>query len=152
MRYLSLDVGNRWVGVALSDPTGFLATPLCTLQRVNSGGEHVRALIDEHDVGEVVVGLPLHMDGSSGEQVQETYAYVESLGPLQVPVRFWDERLSSWEAEQVLAQVRSRTPRRKPRRQERLDAIAAAIMLQDYLDALLRKQRLAGSAAGLQVV
>lgn len=148
MRYLSLDVGSRWVGVALSDPTGFLATPLCTLRRADSHADRVRALIDEHEVGEVVVGLPLHMDGSSGKQVEETYAYVESLGPLQAPVRFWDERLSSWEAEQVLAQVRGRTPRRTPRRQERLDAIAAAIMLQDYLDAMLRERRLADGTGG----
>jgi putative Holliday junction resolvase len=145
VRYLSLDVGNQWIGVALSDPTGFLATPLCTLRRAEAHGDHVRALIDEHEVGEVIVGLPLHMDGSSGEQAEETYAYVESLGPLQVPVRFWDERLSSWEAEQVIAQVKGRTPRRSPRRQQRLDAIAAAIMLQDYLDALLRERRLAAS-------
>lgn len=143
VRYLSLDVGNQWIGIALSDPTGFLATPFRTLKRSDAHGDYVRGLIEEHEVGEVVVGLPLNMDGSSGAQVEETYAYVEELGPLPVPVRFWDERLSSWEAEQVIAQVKGRNPRRR----ERLDAIAAAILLQDYLDAAARR-RLAEDAAG----
>jgi putative Holliday junction resolvase len=144
VRYLSLDVGNQWIGIALSDPTGFLATPFRTLKRSDAHGAFVRSLIEEHEVGEIVVGLPLNMDGSSGAQVEETYAYVEELGALPVPVRFWDERLSSWEAEQVIAQVKGRDPRRR----ERLDAIAAAIMLQDYLDAAGRRRRLAEDAAG----
>jgi putative Holliday junction resolvase len=144
VRYLSLDVGNLWIGIALSDPTGFLATPLYTLRRTEAHGERIRALIAEHQVEEVIVGLPLNMDGSSGPQVEETYAYIEALGPLEVPVRFWDERLSSWEAEQVIARVKGRTPRRR----ERLDAIAAAIMLQDYLDAQLRERRLADGSNG----
>jgi putative holliday junction resolvase len=139
VRYLSLDVGTIWVGLALSDPTGFLATPLCTLRRTEAHAARVRALIEEHEVEELVVGLPLNMDGSSGTQVEETYAYIESLGPLPVPVRFWDERLSSWEAEQVIARVKGRTPRRR----ERLDAIAAAVLLQDFLDAKRREQRAA---------
>jgi putative Holliday junction resolvase len=143
VRYLSLDVGNQWIGIALSDPTGFLATPLCALRRVEAHGERVRALIDEHEVQEVVVGLPLNMDGSSGSQVEETYSYIEKLGALQVPVRFWDERLSSWEAEQVIAQIKGRSPRRR----ERLDAIAAAIMLQDFLDARLRQRKLADGSS-----
>jgi putative Holliday junction resolvase len=145
VRYLSLDVGNLWIGIALSDPTGFLATPLCTLRRADAHGARIRALIDEHQAEELVVGLPLNMDGSSGAQVDETYAYIEALGPLSVPVRFWDERLSSWEAEQVIARVKGRTPRRR----ERLDAIAAAIMLQDYLDARQRKARLADGSNGM---
>jgi putative Holliday junction resolvase len=139
VRYLSLDVGNQWIGLALSDPTGFLATPLRTVRRAEAHGNFVRLLIQEHEVDEVIVGLPLNMDGTSGTQVDETYHYVETLGALTVPVRFWDERLSSWEAEQIIAQVKGRNPRRR----ERLDAIAAAIMLQDYLDALSRERRLA---------
>ena len=92
VRYLSLDVGNQWIGIALSDPTGFLATPLRTLRRIEAHGDCIRALIDEHEVQEVVVGLPLNMDGSSGSQVEETYSYVEKLGALQVPVRVSGER------------------------------------------------------------
>jgi putative holliday junction resolvase len=144
VRYLSLDVGNNWIGIALSDPSGFLATPLRTLRRADAHGDHIRSLIYEHEVGEVVVGLPLNMDGSSGVQVDETYGYVEALGPLPVPVRFFDERLSSWEAEQVIAQVKGRNPRRR----ERLDAIAAAIMLQDYLDAQIRERSVADGTGG----
>ncbi len=134
VRYLCVDAGDKWVGLALSDPTGFLATPLGTLRRVEAHGERIRALIDEHEVEGVVVGLPLNMDGSSGEQAERTYAYIESLGPLHVPVSYWDERLSSWEAEQVIARVKGRTLRRR----ERLDSIAAAVILQDFLDAQQR--------------
>ena len=137
VRYLCVDVGTVWIGLALSDPTGLLATPLCTLRRAAAQGDTIRALIDEHEVEALIVGLPLNMDGSSGAQVDETYAYVESLGELPVPVRFWDERLSSWEAEQVIARVKGRGPRRR----ERLDAIAAAVMLQDFLDAQRREQQ-----------
>jgi putative Holliday junction resolvase len=137
VRYLSVDVGNTWIGFALSDPTGFLATPLCTLRRSEADAARLCSLIAEHEVDEVVIGLPLNMDGSSGIQVEETYRYVESLGVLPVPVRFWDERLSSWEAEQVIARVRTRPAKRR----ERLDAIAAAVLLQDFLDAERRGTR-----------
>src|SRR5690348_1012095 len=137
VRYMSVDVGSMWIGLALSDPTGFLATPLCTLRRVDAHGAKVRALIEEYGVEELVVGLPLNMDGSSGAQVEETYAYVEWLGPLHVPIRYWDERLSSWEAEQIIARVKGRSPRRR----DRLDEIAAAVLLQDFLDAQLRERQ-----------
>jgi putative Holliday junction resolvase len=137
VRYLCLDVGARWIGVALSDPTGFLASPLCTLQRSELQAARLLALIEEHEVEGMVVGLPLNMDGSSGSQVDDTYAYVESLGDVTIPVFFWDERLSSWEAEQVIARVKGRSPRRR----ERLDAIAAAVVLQDFLDARRLQER-----------
>ncbi len=130
MRYLSVDVGDKWVGLALSDPTGFLATPLKVIRRGEAHGAFIRALIDEHEVEALVVGLPLNMDGTSGAQVEETYDYVQALGPLQVPISYWDERLSSWEAEQVVARVRGKGSKKR----ERVDAIAAAIMLQDLLD------------------
>ena len=143
VRYLGMDVGSVWIGVALSDPTGFLASPLFTLRRKEAHGARVRTLIDDHEVEEIVIGLPLNMDGSSGSQVLETYTYVESLGPLPVPVRYWDERLSSWEAEQVIAQVKGRSPRRR----ERLDAIAAAVMLQDFLDTQRQMEQTATRAA-----
>jgi putative Holliday junction resolvase len=143
VRYMSVDVGKMWIGLALSDPTGFLATPLCTLRHVEAHGARMRALIEEYGVEELVVGLPLNMDGTSGAQVEETYAYIESLGPLHVPIRYWDERLSSWEAEQVIARVKGHSPRRR----ERLDAIAAAVLLQDFLDAQSRERK---ARAGLR--
>jgi putative Holliday junction resolvase len=131
---LGIDVGAAWIGFALSDPTGFLASPLCTLRRADAHGARLRALVEQYEVEALVIGLPLNMDGTSGGQVQETYAYVESLGPLHVPVSYWDERLSSWEAEQVLANVRGRSPRRRARRGD----VVAAVMLQDFLDAQRR--------------
>jgi putative Holliday junction resolvase len=130
VRYLSVDVGEKWVGLALSDPTGFLATPLRVIRREAAHGAFIRALIEEHEVEALVIGLPLNMDGTSGAQVEETYNYVQALGPLPVPISYWDERLSSWEAEQVVAKVRGKGSKKR----ERLDAIAAAFMLHDLLD------------------
>lgn len=137
VRYMGIDVGAAWIGFALSDPTGFLASPLCTLRRAQAHGGRIRALVDDNEVEALVIGLPLNMDGTSGGQVQDTYAYVESLGPLHVPLSYWDERLSSWEAEQVLATVRVRSPKRRVRR----DDVAAAVMLQDFLDAHRRQSQ-----------
>ncbi|HEY8285426.1 MAG TPA: Holliday junction resolvase RuvX [Chloroflexota bacterium] len=143
VRYLSVDVGEKWVGLALSDPTGFLATPLNVISRGEAHGARIRALIEEYEVEAVVFGLPLNMDGSSGSQVEATYAYVQGLGPLPVPISYWDERLSSWEAEQMMSQVRGRVRRRR----ERLDAIAAALMLQDFLDTRQQESKRAARAA-----
>ena len=143
MRSLSVDVGEKWVGLALSDPTGFLATPLNVLGRGEAHGARIRALIDEHEVEAVIFGLPLNMDGSSGSQVEATYAYVQGLGPLPVPISYWDERLSSWEAEQMMSQARGKARRRR----ERLDAIAAALMLQDFLDTRQQESKRVARAA-----
>lgn len=133
-RLMGLDLGQRRIGVALSDPYGMLASPLGAIELgdPDGGQEEVRALVLEHDVGRVIVGLPLLLDGNEGEEAQRVLAWVEQLRPLlQVPVELWDERLSSAAAERALLESGMRRERRRQHR----DAIAAALILQNYLDA-----------------
>ena len=140
MRILGIDYGERRIGLAVSDVTGTLARPLRTIAppgstaaRAAAVAGEVAALASETDGLEtVVVGLPRRLDGAADEQTARVLTFVEALRrSVQLPVVLQDERLSSVEAEQRLA-VRERDWRR---RKARLDAAAAAIILQDYLDA-----------------
>jgi putative holliday junction resolvase len=137
VRILGVDVGRRRVGLAISDPSGTLARPLTTLsidgdaavERVAREIEKLKAEADGLDA--VVVGRPAHLDGSASGQTAEVATFVCRLRErTTIPVHEEDERLSSREAESRLA-LRERDWRK---RKERLDAAAAAVILQDYLD------------------
>ena len=139
MRTLGIDVGERRIGLALSDPSGTLATPLRTLQTsgrlaarvAQVSGEIDRLAAEEPGLGGIVVGLPLDLEGRPGEQTARVSAFVAALRRCTaLPIALQDERLSSREAERRLA---LREPDWR-RRKQRLDAAAAAIILQDYLD------------------
>ena len=137
MRLLGIDLGARRIGLALTDPTGTLATPWKALQvspadRVDHLSGLVRALADEDDgLGLIVVGLPRHMDGREHDLAGEVRAFARRLHEATgLPVVLQDERLSSREAESRLA-LRERDWRK---RKARLDAAAAAVILQDYVD------------------
>ena len=133
MRYLGLDLGDRRIGVALSDETGTLATGLDTIQRVGRRRDlrAVAELVARHDVGEVVVGLPRNMDGSLGARARKTLAFMDELKPrLRVPVVPWDERLTSALATQTL--VEAGVSRRD--RKSAVDKVSAVLILQNYLD------------------
>ena len=139
VRALGIDVGERRVGLALSDPSGTLATPLVTLSSSSGIEPRVSAVVCEIDrlsreddgLGVVVVGLPRGLDGREHEQTDRVTAFVEALrGRTTLPIVLQDERLTSREAESRLA-LRERDWRK---RKQRLDAAAAAIILQDYLD------------------
>lgn len=137
MRILALDVGERHTGVAISDPTGTIARPLETVHH-QSRDELVSAVTDlvaEHCVGAVVVGRPLSLDGSVGPQAQRVDRDTEVLaGVLDVPVIPWDERFSTATADEVLRQTRTERKRRRARSNREIDAIAAAVILQSYLE------------------
>ena len=123
MKVLALDFGRARTGVAVSDPTGTIARPLCVVEGAGSGDGLARlaALIGEHEVEQVVVGLPLTLRGERGEQVRETERFVEALGDVtDVPVVTFDERFTT-----VLA---AQTPADTPE-----DARAAAHLLSTYL-------------------
>lgn len=130
---MALDVGDVRIGVALSDETETLASGLVTLK---SGGprkdvQALAALVREHDVGEVVVGLPLRLDGSLGSQAEKVVAFVERLRRgLRLPVVTRDERLTSVEADERLAEAGVKGRDRKAR----IDQAAAALILQEHLD------------------
>lgn len=133
MRYLALDLGDRRIGVALSDPTGLLARPFMTLRRASRVEDFTRlnALVAEQQVGTVVVGLPLNLDGSDSQQTAWVRDYSAALAAaLPVPVELWDERLTSVEATERL-----RERGRRALSPGELDAAAAAVILQSYLDA-----------------
>ena len=137
MRVLGIDVGQRRIGLAISDPSRTLARPLATLQvgdhdavdRV--AGEIARLAGEEDGLAAVVVGMPLRLDGSPDEQTPRVAAFVQALkGRTSIPIVGEGERLTSREAESRLASGERDWRKRKAR----LDAAAAAIILQDYLD------------------
>lgn len=133
MRYLALDLGDRRIGVALSDSTGTLARPLEMFYRSSRTTDfaHIETLAQQHQVSALIIGLPLNMDGSEGAQAAWVRDYGSALAQAaKLPVVFWDERLTSVEAEDVL-----RSQGREPGKQA-IDAIAAAIILQSYLEHL----------------
>jgi putative Holliday junction resolvase len=137
MRVLAIDVGQRRVGLAISDPTGTLARPLATLtvrpgDVVDKVAHEIAQLAAEEDgISEIVVGRPLRLDGSPDEQTPHVIRFIAALqSRTPIPIRLADERLTSREAESRLA-VNERDWRK---RKKTLDAAAAAIFLQEYLD------------------
>ena len=137
-RIMALDVGGRRIGVALSDSTRVLASPLTTLRaepRARALAE-IAALVARHEVAEVVVGLPLTLNGEIGPQAQLIQAFAEELRhALPAPIHLFDERLTSVAAERMMQDLGIKPERRKAR----IDEVAASIILQDFLDA--RRER-----------
>ena len=134
MRTLGLDLGSRRIGVALSDPSGILASPHVVLERSGStAGDHraIADLVAEAGAGRVVVGLPLSLDGSTGAAARSVLAEVEDLrAALPVPVECQDERLSTVAADKTLVEAGIRGPERR----RVVDKVAAAVLLQSWLD------------------
>ena len=136
-RILGLDVGERRVGIAISDPTGTVVRPLQTLVRSSRKEDFaaIAALVAENEVGLVVVGQPLSLDGTEGPQARRVARYADALAAyLAVPVVPWDERFTTVAAEEILLQSRGKKKRRRARAEGQVDAIAAAVILQSYLD------------------
>lgn len=138
MRLMSLDIGDRRIGVALSDPKQILARGITVIRRRTKQADLalISSLVEEHQVEKVVVGHPLRSDGSVGEQAQRVEAYVEELEQaLEVPVLLWDEGYSTVRAREAMIEA----GRKRKERRERIDAVAAAAILQDYLDSQRRQ-------------
>ncbi|MCB0345606.1 MAG: Holliday junction resolvase RuvX [Bdellovibrionales bacterium] len=139
-RILALDVGDARIGVAMSDPLGFSANPLETISR--EGGkafELLAEIVKKHGVGTIVVGKPLLLDGTSGEQAAKVEAFSRGLESYLnektgsgVSIVHWDERLTTVEAERY---VQGRGFKNKDRR-AKLDQVSAAIILDAYLQSL----------------
>jgi putative Holliday junction resolvase len=133
VRYLGLDVGRATIGLALADEVLRTARALRTLRRTGEAQDvaEIRKVVEEFEVTRAVVGLPLHMDGSEGASARLARGFAERLGAaLGLPVELHDERLSTFEAEDRLRrQGLSGRERRKV-----VDAEAAAVILQDWLD------------------
>ena len=136
MRILALDFGERRIGVALSDPLGMLASPLTTIERATPDTDSaigaVLSLAEEHEAAEILVGIPYLMSGRIGAQARITLDFAQALAErTHIPVTHIDERLSSVQADRMLAQSGASAARDKGR----TDAAAAAVILQAYLDA-----------------
>jgi putative holliday junction resolvase len=136
-RLLGLDVGTKTVGMALSDTTRLIASPLSTLRRTRfrEDAGRIAAAVAEHGVGAVVIGLPLQLDGRDGPRTQGVRQFARNLAAyLDCPIVFWDERLSTAAVERgMIAGDLSRA-----RRREIIDRAAAAYILQGFLDWLRR--------------
>lgn len=142
MRILGLDVGEKTVGVAVSDPMRITGQPVETVLFSNQSQAFSRlvTLIEEREVEEIVCGLPLNMNGTEGPQAQFVRKFMEGLAQKlsasgkNLPVHFWDERLSTVGAERVLLEADvSRAKRKKV-----IDKMAASYILQGYLESIRR--------------
>jgi len=133
-RSFGLDVGSKTLGVAISDALGITAQPLTTVRRSNLRADlaQLRRLAEEHDVRHAVVGLPLNMDGTEGPSAAEARRVGAAVAEaLHIPVEYWDERLTTVAASRALVEADVS----RARRREVVDQVAAALILQGWLDA-----------------
>jgi putative Holliday junction resolvase len=144
---LAIDYGQKRLGLALSDETRLTSQPFATWTRTNRRRDlsRLRELVRKQGVRRIVVGLPLHLDGTQSEMSEEARRFAARVEKaLGLPVEMMDERLSSWEARETLAATRSgKVPNPRPsgrssgtKQQSPLDKVAAAIILRDYLEQL----------------
>ena len=133
---IGLDLGEKTIGVAVSDVTRMVASPLELIRKTKFTAEANRlfALIDEREVGAIVIGLPVNMDGTEGTRCQSNRAFARNLLRLRdIPIAFWDERMSTMAVNRVLVEEADVT---RARRAELVDKMAAAWILQGALDLL----------------
>ena len=135
MRIMALDVGSRTIGIACSDALLMTAQGIETIRRTSLEKDfnRLRELISEYEVHELVVGMPKNMNGTKGERAEKTEEFVEKMkAVIDLPVTFWDERLSTVMAERQL--IAADVSRKK--RKGVIDKMAAVVILQGYLDRL----------------
>ena len=133
MKILSLDIGTVRIGIATSDIMEIIASAYEVYRRKNLKQDvmHVAEIVNNLSVGEIVIGLPLKMDGSEGQSVEMARLFGDELSKLvNVPIHYQDERLSTVSAERILIESGMRREKRK----DKIDAVAATIILQTYLD------------------
>ena len=138
-RILGLDVGKKTVGIAISDVSFIIASPLEVIHRTNFNADSKRIIeiIEEFLIAGLIIGLPIQMDGKEGARCQSTRAFTNKLRKfINLPMMFWDERLSTKAVERML--IRDVDMTRK-RRQKLIDKLAAAYILQGFLDSNTQK-------------
>lgn len=142
-RLMALDVGERRIGVAISDETGTIASPLVTVARGRNDLAEIERLADTWQIARLVVGMPTGLSGREGPQAASVRAFAATLAELLGPepvVDFADERLTTVIAERSMQE----TGVRRERRRERIDAVAASVILQGYLDSGRQRRAVAG--------
>jgi putative Holliday junction resolvase len=131
MRYLAIDYGTKGIGLAICDAAETIASPLTVIQGQKNLFEKIAEIVEREDVEAIVVGLPLNMDDSRGFQAELVIRFAEQLEKyVEVPIHFQDERLSTFESESKLASV----DLSKKKKKKHIDAIAAATILESFLE------------------
>jgi putative Holliday junction resolvase len=131
MRYLAIDYGDKHTGLAICDPAETIASPLAVIEGQKDLIKKITDIIKSENVEAIVIGLPLNMDNSQGFQAEQVFQFAEQLkAHLQIPIHFQDERLTSFAAEGKLAPAEFTRKKKK----KRLDAIAAAEILETFLE------------------
>jgi len=140
---LGIDYGRRRIGLAIASLSARLSKPLTTLERINRNEDmrRLRELVREHDVKQIVVGLPLLLDGTRGEMAEEAERFAQrARKQIDVPVEMQDERLTSWEAERLLEEEFGKKYRDESEKKERttnekvtVDSVAATVILREFL-------------------
>jgi putative Holliday junction resolvase len=133
MRILGIDYGSKRIGLAISDPNETMAQPLATIERKddNSSVRKIDEIIKKHSIDKIVIGLPVSMSGEIGPQARSVLDFIDHLKKqIDIQIETWDERLSTSMAQRALLDAKTKRSRRK----EVIDKIAAAIILQGYLD------------------
>ncbi len=136
LRMLGLDVGEKTIGLAISDSAYTIGSPLETIRRTKftKDAERISALVQENNIGGLVIGLPFNMDGSEGPRCQSVRQFARNLEKiLDIPYVFWDERLSTAVVERMLVEEADMS---RKRRAQVVDKLAAAYILQGALDAM----------------
>jgi len=144
---LSIDYGRARMGLAIADSNARMARPLGTLERVNRNEDmrRLRELVREHGVRQILVGLPLRLDGTRGEMAEEAERFAQRVRKqIGVPVEMMDERLTTWEAERLLEETQGRfmheeksagaKNKKKAPSKVTVDSVAAAVILKEYLE------------------
>ena len=137
---LGLDIGDARTGVAISDELGIAAHPLCTIRRKSRKAllAELQQLVTAHNVEQIVVGLPLQLDGETGTQAKKVKQFAEKLEQqVNLPIAFWDESFTTFEAAQIL----HATKRRRKKRKQVIDQVAAVLILEGYLEELRNSKR-----------
>lgn len=133
MRILGIDIGSKRTGIAISDELGITAQGLNTIESESEKNliSGLKDIIEREGVKEVVIGLPLNMNGSAGPQAERAIKFCDLLkGEISIPVKLWDERMTTAEVERIM--IKADTSRRK--RKKKIDKLAAQVMLQSYLN------------------
>jgi putative Holliday junction resolvase len=132
MRLLALDVGKKRIGIAISDPMQITARPHLTIQRTKNSPAEIAKIAAELEAEKVLIGLPLHLNGTEGEQAKETRSFASKLAQhlREIQIEFVDERLTTVEAEERLADRRGSWHKKR----NQIDSYAAASILQNYLN------------------
>ncbi|MDD2445260.1 MAG: Holliday junction resolvase RuvX [Clostridia bacterium] len=132
-RIMGIDYGDKRIGIALTDLMHVIASPFEVYKTVNSNAdiEHLQKIIEEQEVETVVIGLPLNMDGSEGERARKTRLFGSNIADKSnVNIVFQDERLTSFEADNILSDAKVRTDKRK----DLIDKLSACLILESYLN------------------